>query len=656
MSLLIVAFSFSGLAFAHGQQEKTVRLGNNNVTAVWATAENKIRAVEFDDLINHKRIVLPPELFTLLLRDGTKLGSSEMSAAGPLRTEKVAANASASRMAERIGGMQLVADLRNADASIQIRWRAILSDGSQYIRQEITISSEREDLPITEVRLIDLNASGARVAGTVKGSPIIAGTFYFGFEHPLSESTADGGQAAAWIERELPLRKGTTVTYSSVMGVARVGQMRRDFLAYIERERAHPYRTFLHYNSWYDIGYFSKYDESAALDRIKAFGIELHQNRGVTIDSYLFDDGWDEPATLWQFHSGFPRGFAPLREAAAKYGAGIGVWISPWGGYGKPHDQRVKFGKEQGYETNKTGFALSGPKYYRRFHDAVMQMVREYNINQLKIDGTGNVNSAIPGSEFDSDFSAAIQLMDDLRAEKPDIFINLTTGTYASPFWLRYADSVWRGGEDHDFAGVGTKRQQWITYRDADTYAGIVKAGPLYPLNSVMLHGMIYAQKAKNLETDPQNDFADEVHSYFGSGTGLQEMYITPLLLSTANWDTIAEAAEWSRANADVLVDSHWVGGNPKQLEVYGWAAWSPRNGILTLRNPSASPHEIALDLAQVFEVPAGAAKSFLAHSPWTRDRNAAPIRLSTGKRHTFQLAPFQVLNLEMTPADSDSR
>jgi len=30
--------------------------------------------------------------------------------------------------------------------------------------------------------------------------------------------------------------------------------MRRDFLAYLELERAHPYRTFLHYNTWYDIG------------------------------------------------------------------------------------------------------------------------------------------------------------------------------------------------------------------------------------------------------------------------------------------------------------------------------------------------------------------------------------------------------------------
>ena len=78
------------------------------------------------------------------------------------------------------------------------------------------------------------------------------------------------GRATAWIDRDLPLRAGQSVTYSSVIGVARDGQMRRDFLAYIERERAHPYRTFLHYNSWFDLGFGNDFDAAGALDRINA--------------------------------------------------------------------------------------------------------------------------------------------------------------------------------------------------------------------------------------------------------------------------------------------------------------------------------------------------------------------------------------------------
>ena len=76
----------------------------------------------------------------------------------------------------------------------------------------------------------------------------------------------------------------------------------------------------------------------------------------------------------------------------------------------------------------------------------------------------------VKGSQFDSDFDAAIHLIGDLRQAKPDLYINLTTGTYPSPFWLMYADSIWRGGEDDSFAGVGPERERWITYRDGETY------------------------------------------------------------------------------------------------------------------------------------------------------------------------------------------
>ena len=57
-----------------------------------------------------------------------------------------------------------------------------------------------------------------------------------------------------------------------MIGTTRPGQLRRDFLAYVEHERAHPYRPFLHYNSWYDLGYFSKFNEPEALAVIAAFG------------------------------------------------------------------------------------------------------------------------------------------------------------------------------------------------------------------------------------------------------------------------------------------------------------------------------------------------------------------------------------------------
>jgi hypothetical protein len=231
------------------------------------------------------------------------------------------------------------------------------------------------------------------------------------------------------------------------------------------------------------------------------------------------------------------------------------------------------------------------------------------------------------------------------------LYVNLTTGTYPSPFWLLYADSIWRGGDDHSFAGVGTDRQRWITYRDSQTYRWVVEDGPLFPINSLMLHGMIFARYAERLSSDPHDDFPDEVHSYFGTGTQLQEMYITPTLLSAHDWDVLAEAAKWSRDNAQVLEDTHWIGGDPALLEVYGWAAWSPAKAILTLRNPSDRPQDFTASLSSLLELPPASASSFAARSPWKAATGEPVATISAQQQHTFHFQPFQVLTLELVPS-----
>jgi hypothetical protein len=621
-------------------------LANQMMQAQWSVRAGKLTGVKFVVRSTGAKIALPRDPFLLILKDGTSVRASEMTLTEGPRVQSLRADPGASRAAEHFSGQALLVRLQDKAKTISLAWRAILRDGSNYVRQEITVSALSDDLPIADVRLFEGSLPGARVVGNVKGSPVTAGDLFLGFEDPLAECRTKE-IVTCGTKRELPLRKGQTVDYSLVIGVSPLGQMRRGFLNYVERERAHPYRTFLHYNSWYDIGFGKPYDGAAVLDVIGAFGRELVRKRGVKLDSFLLDDGWDDPQSTWQVNSGFAGGIAAVNRAAHEYGGAIGVWLSPWGGYEEAKQQRLDFGRKNGFETNEGGFALSGPKYYARFREVSLDFILKDGVNQFKIDGTGNVDSVFPGSSFDSDFAAAIRLIRDWRATKPDLYVNLTTGTYPSPFWLRYADSIWRGGEDHSFAGVGTWRQKWITYRDAQTYHDIVQAGPLFPLNSLMLHGLIYARQAEHLDSDPGNDFKNEVHDYFGTGTQLQEIYISHALLSKNDWDTLAEAANWSRRNAGVLRDTHWIGGDPGKLEVYGWAAWSREKAILTLRNPSDQRQSIAIDVGRAFELPPGVPRRFVASSPWKQDRGAPPVSLAAGEAHVFTMEPFEVLTLE---------
>ncbi len=625
------------------------QLENGQLIAGLSIAGGRVGPLTVASRLDASRLALPTP-FAILMNSGLIYDAANLKLESPPRLIAQVPQPDAPRLADRTGGKILELELVSDDNQLHLAWSLILLDGTNYIRQTLAIHAAGQDLPIAQVRLIDLEAAGARVAGIVKGSPIVAGNWFLGFEDPLSGSNVRNGRATAWIDRELPLRAGQQIRYSAVFGVAENGQMRRAFLAYLETERAHPYRTFLHYNSWYDLGYFTPYSEQDALDRIDFFGHELTDKRGVKLDSFLFDDGWDNHHSLWGFNPGFPDGFTRVKENAAKFNAAPGVWMSPWGGYSKPKEERIAFGRANGYEIINDGYALSGPRYYEAFRDVALTMVKQYGVNQFKFDGTGNVDEVFKGSRFDSDFAAMMHLIGDLRAAKPDLFVNLTTGTWPSPYWLLYADSIWRGGEDDSTAGVGPYRERWITYRDADTYQRVVLNGPLYPLNSLMLHGIIFAQHHRELASDPQNCFRHEVRSYFGTGTELQEMYITPGLLSTKDWDDLAEAARWSRANASVLKDTHWVGGNPAWLEVYGWASWSPQKSILVLRNPSDHAQKFSIHLRTQLELPQQAPVDYTAHSPWREDAAQASLALPADESREVELQPFEVLTLDILP------
>jgi hypothetical protein len=623
------------------------KLENDSVVWQCDLASGKLASV-FNDKANGFLLTNHGECFQLILGDGKTIKASDFKLAGAPRKEKLPVEPASPTVARHFTGEQIVLEFSDDRDHLTATWKAILREGSTYVREELTLRATDQNLFVKEIVLFDEKVPAAQTVGTVDGSPVVAGNFFFGYEHPMSRNTvrADSMVHCSFL-RNAVLQAGETLTQSFVVGVVSAGQLRRDFIAYVERERVHPYRPFLHYNSWFDIAWDKqKFDEAQSLDAIDQLGSELVQKRNVQMDSFLFDDGWDDDTSLWKFHSGFPSGFSPLKTEAAKFHSGIGVWLSPFGGYDVAKTRRLKYASQFGYETNASGFSLAGPKYYERFHDICLEMVQKYGVNQFKFDGLA-AGAKANESGLTRDGDAMLRLVEDLRAAQPDIYINQTTGTWPSPFWLLYVDSTWRGGADHDFHGKGSARQQWLTYRDLETYNNVVQRGPLYPLNSIMLHGIIYATNASQLNVTSDADFADEVHEFFGNGTQLQEMYLTPKLLNSQNWDDLAEAANWSRANADVLVDTHWIGGNPVKNEVYGWASWNPRKAILVLRNPNDQPAMFIADLQDIFELPTGVKQNFNFHSPWKQDWSQSAIKIQAAQPHTFQLKPFEVLVLE---------
>lgn len=445
-----------------------------------------------------------------------------------------------------------------------------------------------------------------------------------------------------YVERKDEIHLGQEIEESAVIGVAPDKSMRRYFQYYISRERACPYRHFLHYNCWWDItdDGASYFESEQLIERMHAWNKKFIEPYHIKLHSFVFDDGWDDTNHVWYFHpERFPKGFTEQAALCEKYNSGIGVWMSPFGGYLQAQRERIKAAKREGLEVNRKGLSLAGKRYYQRFLDRSLDMIRNYHVNYFKYDGFGGSEP-----EFLPDMEAGIRLIQTLRQEDPDLFINITAGTWPSPFWLRYADCTWRSSGDLHQAGEGNPTQKFMTYRDGTLHNNIIARSTYYPLNSIMTVGIAYAHLGhpSRFVSDDVKGFKDMVRSFFSMGSGLQELYISHDKMKDEFWPILAEAVHWAKKRKNLLEDSHWVGGSPINLQVYGFASWNGTDGILSLRNPSSKEQTFVIDLDKIMEDNLPKDKIFRLQCPWKDSQQRYDFNMKVNKKKTIVLKPFE--------------
>ena len=532
--------------------------------------------------------------------------------------------------------------LSDKESGIAVTWRAVLWDGAHYIRQEFSFTAGGRGVAVNGLELLHCRIGQAAQVGSVIGSPVATGRMFAGVELPVSGNSVGGtGDLRCGFACKLKFSAARPYDFSTVLGVYAAGQLRRSFLSYIEAERARPSRPFMHYNCWYDLGY--NINAAGMIDAAAQFQKHLARPFGLKMEAYVLDDGWDD------FHRGlwatnlkrFPGGFEALKRELVRLDANMGIWISPMGGYGGDK-QRTALAKKMGLISGDR-LDLSEGAYYRWYRDKCLSLMRDHGVNYFKWDRAGS--GASPH------FMALLNIARELRKVNGDVFINVTAGTWPSPFWLNHIDCTWRGeGGDVGWIGKGDDREQWITFRDQFCYHGVVRLAPLYPLNSIMHHGIVHGRAFQGARVSKAgSDLKNEARSYFGAGPTMQELYITPSMMTAASWRQLGQAAKWAHANADVLLDTHWVGGVPAKLEPYGYASWSPRKGTLALRNPDDAPQTFALDIQRVFELPREAPRSYRLRNAYP-DQKSPETVLTAGETHTLKLRPFEVLVFDVEP------
>ena len=569
------------------------------------------------------------ELFKVLLGDGSTVAASGMKLED-VKIVTLGEDPSAATASLRYAGKALEARFTYGDLSIT--WRAVLRDGSHYLRTEMDIKAAR-DLSMKGIvamnYLVAKNSAytAPEVVGNTRGAILASNHIFAGLETPMGLNSCKDEGNATHIEglwrRNTTLKAGKTWNISSVVGLVAPNQLRRSFLAYSERERAVAWRPYPVYISWYELNidrnnapapsYKGNMTVEQCADVVSHWKTHFYDKYQMAPKAFVWDDGWDQYGT-WTFNPNFPNGFDEPANEAKQMGTGIGAWLGPVGGYGQSGEYR------RAYWRSKGGMQLSNEDYYNFFIRCCTNMIDRYDFRFFKFDGISAQASAIgpdEGTRGEENAEAIISIERAVRQKRPDIFLNTTVGTWASPFWFHFTDAVWRQEGDYGEAGdQGNDRERWITYRDRLVYQNFIQRSPVCPINTLMTHGFILSRwgaVSKNMDYD---GIVREMRCAFACGSGMVELYNDYKLMDEikdnqgnagALWKDLAECIKWQQEQADILPDAHWVGGNPwdgKKANVYGWAAWNGKKSVLTLRNPSASAQSFTTTLREALEIP----------------------------------------------------
>lgn len=488
-----------------------------------------------------------------------------------------------------------------------------------------------------------------------------------------------------------------------------------DFFEYI-KSIATPSEFRTQYNSWFDnmmkisdeniLNSFIEIDrelnkaEVSPLDSyVVDDGWNAYNNGSISEGSHEQSGATINNKGFWTFNEKFPKELAPSSELVKKFGSNFGVWVGPRGGYNFYSTladiiQTAKKGSKAGGSID-----VADRTYVDNFTKMAVEWQKKWDVNYWKWDGfadnaqynhfnnAGGADGVPVYSESNHHMTggyhqmyhvtdlweAWIDLMETVRkSEKEDninnLWISLTCYVNPSPWYLQWADSVWLQctADQRDASFGTTKMNKQITYRDACYYDFLKNHQFQFPLQNLYNHDPIYGKEGTGMtvNTATDEDFQNYLYMLSTRGTAFWELYYSDSIMTDGKYEITGEFLEWAEANYHMLKNSKMIGGKPDvtklnnfdsneaQAEAYGFSCFDGTDGIISLRNPSASADKtikFTFDRTMGVAENAGTLNYYLEHSYLLSDESAQTGTLEYGKEYTVNLKPNEVRILRVS-------
>ena len=617
------------------------------------------------------------EAFVIELADGSRLAASGFS----------------------VVSVDDVSDAIRRDVSVRLRCenpameasvRYWLGGDDFYTRKSVVLTPAT-DLAVASIEVESLDLAGAyqpygisqitaRGAGQWRpglGQPLYtreSGTFW-GLEYPAAVNRVTGSRLVCshLIGKTLPGGKPFACR-DSVFGVADSPDFVQDaFFDYIDRTRVRPLRLQTQYNSWFDFG--PGVDAAKFVSSVGTVHRELVAERGLPpLEAYVIDDGWQDKGAdwskgVWPVNGKFDPSFEGGFKAVAAAGSKLGLWLSPGALFGA--SAAIPKMKSAGFRSLDPWMSLRDPAYTDLLEKRMVELTR-MGVGYFKLDGIfGHLNTrnfeieGFKGGEAELNDSKydrqkiqylgdgtdrLIRIFSAMAKADPEVYIVISNGAWLSPWWLQHIDSVWmiNAGD----AASGADRTGELVYRDKVYHQLAVEERTQFPLHSIFNH-----EPKKTSSEESKDSFRRYLYMNLSRGTGFIELYLKTPALKDYDWDVLAEGLHWAHAVFPTFKRSRMHGGDPGKREVYGYTAWTDRQGYISIHNPSseARSHEITLDRRFGLS-PESIRNQTLFHlsSPLAGSLDGLPVEQRPGDviRATLQPGEIRILNFDARPRD----
>jgi hypothetical protein len=575
------------------------------------------------------------------------------------------------------GTKELSLYFKGVGHSIRLRMTYQLESKAFYVKRSISVldSSGRDHflrwfLPRYGqvsgiVSVVKDGGFGQPVAVLVKG-----GGAFFGLEYPACDDhlePAAKGTFRLRCSQEYGERIRTEWLRSDwvVEGVTPNPYVKLWFFEYLDDVRVAPLRPYSLYNTWYDLrspeypnwSADNVMSETTALKMADLLRRNMIEKNNIKLDAFVLDDGWDIYKSDWVLRKEqWPKGLKPLADELKKTNTSLGVWFGPTGGYSF-HNLRVGWMKEHGYEVVNNMMCVAGRKYSALLKKRVTDFVQNDGVGYYKWDGIQfSCSEPDHGHPIDvysrrAVLQAVAEMCKAVREKNPNIFLNITSGTWMSPWWVKYANTIWMQGADYGFADVPSisSRDASITYRDFVLYEDWKLKGLWFPIANLMTHGIIKGKhESVGTTAEPLDKFTDDVLLYVARGVAMYELYISPDILSDGEWTSISRSLAWARDRFPILMNTELIGGNPMKGEAYGYTHFNGNRGIIAARNPVIEASKLKVELAPSQGLDPKASSLVLERVYPTRW--ISPKLYKAGETATLPLEGFEMAVYELYP------